>query len=628
VSLGSSLDTKERVKQAIDIVDLVARHVPLRRQGRNYVGLCPWHDDTRPSLQVNPERQSFKCWVCDIGGDVFSFVMQIDGVTFAEALAMLAEQAGIPLDPKRQTSPAEGEGAQDKRSLYRAMAWAEKQYHECLLRDTEAEPARKYLRSRSISPQSTEKFHLGFSPNRGDWLLRRAQGAGAPARLLEAVGLLATPAGGGPPYDRFRGRLLFSIRDAQARPIGLGGRVLPESGATSPAKYINSPETPLFRKSEQLYGLDVARDAIRKSGTVLVMEGYTDCIAAHQFGFPSAVAVLGTALGSRHVQVLKRFADRIVLVLDGDEAGQRRANEVLQLFVSQEADLRVLTLPEGLDPCDFLLQHGPEAFGRLLADQTVDALEHKFRAATRGLDVERDAQGVHRAVEEMLSVVAAAPRLTGSTDAQRQHREWTMLNVLAMKFRIDEQALRLRLRELRSASQRRAGADRGAQAAPSRQQAARARDLAIDPTERELLQLAIRHAACLERARAAIRPEQLASAACRAIYEACLRLSDAGVPPTFDRLTLEFDDPAVKSLLMALDEEEGDKQQAPQTYSPEDTLSQLLQAIETRQQHKEFPAKKSVLAEHRLAGAQETEFVQRLVHEERARRGISEPTDG
>jgi len=395
---GGSFDVKERVKQAVDIVDLVGSHIQLRRQGRNYVGLCPWHDDSRPSLQVNPERQSFKCWVCDIGGDVFSFVMKIEGVEFREALEMLADRAGIELEklkprprvrlaasaePAADGQTAEPEAAEtvaagiDKRTLLQAAAWAEKQYHRCLLENPAAEPARRYLRERGISDESIERFGLGFSPLDRDWILQQAAASDAAQRnrrmkTLEAVGVLVVPSEGGGPFDRFRGRLMFSIRDGQGRPVGFGGRVLPEERKgdksnlperpegclaqikpvpfsqpiTHRAKYINTPETPLFTKSKLLYGLDLARDTLRKTRTALVMEGYTDVIVAHQHGFTNAVAVLGTALGESHVRLLKAHADRIVLVLDGDEAGMHRANEVLELFVAQQADLRILTLPE------------------------------------------------------------------------------------------------------------------------------------------------------------------------------------------------------------------------------------------------------------------------------------------
>ncbi|OHB78452.1 MAG: DNA primase, partial [Planctomycetes bacterium RBG_16_64_12] len=474
MSFGSSSDTKEQVREAIDIVDLVGKYVQLRRQGRVYVGLCPWHDDTRPSLQVNPERQSFKCWVCDIGGDIFSFVMKMEGVEFREALAMLADRAGIPLrttPPIRAASPGiagapaseavsaafpGGDSAGErKRVLYRAMAWAETQYHDCLLQAPAAEPARKYLERRGITPESIRKFHLGFSPNEPDWLLRRVQGAESRAKVLETIGVLArSPEGGW--YDRFRGRLLFPIRDTQDRPVGLGGRVLPESGLASRAKYINSPETPLFTKSDHLYGMDVARTALRKSRTALVMEGYTDCIVAHQHGFEDAVAVLGTALTERHVRILKRFVDRIVLVLDGDEAGRRRANEVLELFVAQNVDLRILTLPEGMDPAEFLAEHGAEAFGDLLATRSLDALEHAFRTETEGVDLDRDVHAASRALERLLAILARAPRLRPDSSHDDRFRQEKTLQRLAARFRVPEQDVRQRLIALRRAASRRA----------------------------------------------------------------------------------------------------------------------------------------------------------------------------
>ena len=471
---GGSFDTKERVKQAVDIVDLVGSHIQLRRQGRNFVGLCPWHDDTRPSLQVNPERQSFKCWVCDIGGDVFTFVMKMEGVEFREAMQMLADRAGIQVEkPHRRTVPGEnvvndtvtGEGektargfatgADNKRTLLQAMAWAEKQYHHCLLHAPEADAARRYLQERGITAESIERFHLGFSPLERDWILRQAKGEVTGeklqrrAQILEAIGILVRPTEGGSPFDRFKGRVLFSIHDGQGRPVGIGGRVLPELGATSPAKYINSPETPLFTKSKLLYGLDLAREPLRKTRTALVMEGYTDVIVAHQYGFQNAVAVLGTALGESHVRLLKAHADRIVLVLDGDEAGTKRANEVLELFIAQQADLQILTLPEDLDPCDYLHKYGAEAFSELLTSKAVDALDHAYNVATRGIDVERDVHGAGRAIERLLGILAKAPRLSGETRGDARIQEQKIVQRIAGKFRVDELDLRRRLAALR-----------------------------------------------------------------------------------------------------------------------------------------------------------------------------------
>lgn len=629
VSFGSPLDARELVRQAIDIVDLVGRFIQLRRQGRIYVGLCPWHEDTRPSLQVNPERQSFKCWVCDIGGDIFSFMMKMEGVSFPEALQMLADQAGIAIKPA-QSPAGRGEGtrgAADKRSLYQAMAWAESQYHECFLHSPEAQSARQYIQERGISADNVARFHLGFAPEGRDWLLGRLRGSPFDAKMLEAVGILARPASGGGLYDRFRGRVLFSIRDAQGRPVGLGGRLLPGSSITSPAKYVNSPETPLFSKSNLLYGLDVAREAMRKSHTALVMEGYTDCIVAHQYGFQDAVAVLGTALGPRHIQILKRFCDRIVLVLDGDEAGQRRTNEVLELFVAEKVDLRILTLPDDLDPCDFLHQRGPEAFADLLANRTVDALEHAFRTFTRGIDLVNDIHAGSEALERLVAIVAKAPRLRADTTREDRFREEKILQRLAASFRVPEKDVRDRLTALRRAPQRRpspAVNDQGSAPAPGATRPAGGPAGKIDPWQRELLEILIRHPACVPLAVAQVQPEQLTYEPCRRIYEACCRLSDLGEAPTFERLMLEFDDPAIKSLLVELDE----SGQAKAAAEPEALLQELIRSFQRLKVAQERPLARGAFQQGGLDEQAELDLLEQLIQKERARHGISAPTDG
>ncbi len=631
VSFASPLDCKEQVRQAVDIVDLVGKYIQLRRQGRNYVGLCPWHDDTKPSLQVNPQRQSFKCWVCDIGGDVFSFVMQIEGVEFREALEMLADQAGISLEPvhrpKRSPSsapsqtaaPAESTSGEGKRALYRAMAWVEKQYHECLLNSPDAEPARRYLAERGISAESVRKFHLGFSPVRRDWLLGLAGGSNSRARTLEAIGVLAQSQGGPGYYDRFRGRVLFSIRDAQDRPVGMGGRILPESNLASPAKYINSPETPLFSKSKLLYGFDVAREAIRKSRTALVMEGYTDCIVAHQSGFDNAVAVLGTALGPDHVRILKRFADRIVLVLDGDRAGQKRAEEVLELFVAENVDLAILTLPDETDPCQFLLERGAGAFADLLESQAVDALEHAFRSATRNIDLDRDVHAASEALERMVGILAKAPVLRSDSATENVLRREKILERLARSFRVPEEEVRRRLTSLRRASSRRPG--RGSQE-PDSPQAPQPAPIA--PWERELLEILLRQPELIARIRQHVAEDKLASPPARAVFARCCAMADAGIVPGFDRLMLEFDDARLKSLLVDLDEEAAAKQ----INSPQDLLEEWISRFIRREQDKQSPTITETLREGGLDETAQTEMLQRLLEQHRARHGISEPTDG
>jgi DNA primase len=398
---------------------------------------------------------------------------------------------------------------------------------------------------------------------------------------------------------------------------------LPESGATSLAKYINSPETPLFRKNEQLYGLDVAQSAIRKGRTAMVVEGYTDCIVAHQFGFTNAVAVLGTALGERHVQVLKRFADRILLVLDGDEAGQRRTNEVLELFVSQSVDLRIVTLPEGLDPCDFLLQRGADAFRQLLQTRAVDALEHAFEAFTRGVDLERDVHAASQALERLVGVVAKAPRLRPDTTGEDRFREEKILQRLAARFRVPEVDVRERLTALRRSAARRAGPAAGRQARPAGTSTATVAR-AAERWEREVLELLVRFPGCLSRARAAIPAESFAPGPGREIYETFCSLSDAGTEPTFERLMLEFDEPAIQGLLVELDETGAAKRIA----DPQALLEELIKSYRTIQAAKQHPAHAGALRQGGLDETQQIDLLRKIVLNERARHGISEPTDG
>ena len=417
---------------------------------------APGTTTRRPSLQVNPERQSFKCWVCDIGGDVFSFVMKMEGVEFPEALAMLADRAGIVWSSRSgrslasRTKPAHPPPAAaiDKRTLYKAMAWAEQQYHHCLLElargragaDVSAGARHHGREHRTISPW------LFAAGSRLDSASQAARQPGSPGKCWKRIGVMARPA------ERRRslrplssGRVLFSIRDAQGRPVGIGGRVLPELGRQPGQVRQFARNAAVLQEQAALWPGPGPRGHSQDPHG----DGDGRLHRLHRrpsVGFTNAVAVLGTALGESHVRIFKRFADRIVLVLDGDEAGQRRANEVLELFVAEQADLRILTLPDELDPCDFLHKHGAEAFRELLDNQAVDALDHAFEVATRGIDLERDIHGASQAIERLLGIVAKAPRL------QRRHHGATtgctskkFLQRLAARSASTRQKLRRRL---------------------------------------------------------------------------------------------------------------------------------------------------------------------------------------
>jgi len=492
---GFSLDVKERIRQSINIVDLVGEYVQLQPKGRVYVGLCPWHDDSKPSLQVDPERQTFRCWVCADGGDIFSFMMKIENVSFPEALQMLADRAGIELPklPRKHHSrpfnsdfssargsrngSSDSENGTDspndadsthtqngqnssnepdystfsgKKALYQAAGWAETQYHEFFKSLPDSHPARVYLTERGISPENVDKFRIGFAPDEKYWLERRANRRSALLKDLTTTGYLAQSQGGKSLYERFRGRLLFPIHDAQGRSVGIGGRVIPGVPTSNEsAKYLNTPETPLFSKHRLLYGLDLARQSIRSKKRVLVMEGYTDTIIAHQYGFTEAVAVLGTALGLDHIRILNRLADQIFLILDGDEPGQKRAAQVLELFVAEKVDVRILTLPEEDDPAEFLADYGAEKFEELIQTQATDALTHAFQLYTKGLDYTNIHQS-ERAMDKLLGLIASGTLKNGENDfGTLSFREEKMLQQLAFSFSISEDFLRRRLKEIR-----------------------------------------------------------------------------------------------------------------------------------------------------------------------------------
>jgi DNA primase len=625
VSLASLQDAKEQVRQAVDIVDLVGSYATLRRQGRGYVTHCPWHDDQKPSLQVNPDRQSWKCWVCDIGGDIFSWVMRAEGLEFREALEMLAERAGVNLAPVARPAGA-AESQFDRRNLLKVVAWAEEQYHACLMRSPDAEPARRYLTERGISSESATKFRIGFAPNEWDWLTKRARAAGISEAVLERVDC-ASPRDSGGIYDRFRGRLMFSIRDVRSRPIAFGGRVLPEFARENDAKFINSRETPLFNKSSQLYALDAARDGIAQEKCVLVMEGYTDVIMAHQHGVTNAVAVLGTALGSEHLKLVRRFTDSITLVLDGDAAGQRRAMDILDnllaVYLGNETgiDLKILTLPEGADPCDVISSHGCEHFRRL-SETSVDILKHKITTVTNGL-----AQGasVHRsteAVEAILSTLARTLPSGAAASSTGMLREQSVLRLLSREFGIGERSLLERLTDLRR-SLNPATAIRGSRRVVASDDLSRPATPA-SAWDRELLEIILHHPESLAAILDHIGEEHIDSPTARALFTHVLELHHNGETPSFGKLMNAVDDEHAKNLLVDCDEQGLQKINA----DPQQRVSDLLAHISRRRQDAGHRATVAQLKQNQLDPEQEDRALAALFDDLKRRQTGSPPTDG
>lgn len=608
---ASSFDVKDRIRQAVDIVELARGYLDVRRQGRIYRAICPWHDDSRPSLQINAERQIFKCFVCDIGGDIFSFVMRMENVEFREALEILADRAGIALQPAGSTPGGDGHG---KREMFQAAAWAEAEFHRCLLFAPEAEAARNYLQARGISEESIRRFCLGYSPDEWDWLVKKAKASSHRLETLERVGLANRKQQGSGYYDRFRGRLLFSIRDPQGRAVAMGGRTLPGVGRADAAKYINSPETPLFSKSALLYALDTAKESTIRSREIIVVEGYTDCILARQNGIENVVAVLGTALTDRHVPLLKRFADRVILVLDGDEAGQRRANEILEIFVAQQMDLRILTLPDGLDPCDFIRRHGADEFRNRLSG-AIDALEHKVRDVTKRLDPAAGDHQANAALEEILATIAKARGSHSTSNAARAVRETQFLQRLARQFGISLDVLCRRLDDLR----RRGSKPPSATAVENEPRRAR-----NDVWERELLALLLCHPHLWKVADKSILPEWLREGHCRNIYELGCDSARNGRIPTFERLLLEFEDAETKQLLVEL-ESSGAGESCEQ---PEFILNELTASFRRRRENRRAEQDNSLFQQRTLNEKEELELLLKIHRREQDRHGLPAPADG
>ncbi len=343
----------EEIKSKIDIVDFISDYVQLKKSGQNWKGLCPFHAEKTPSFMVNPSKQIFHCFGCGAGGDVISFVSKYENLSFGESLGLLAKKAGVSLPEKRGTSGTRLKEERIRKALAEAVA-----YYVSRLNESAA--ARDYVKSRGISPESADIFNIGFAPPGWSNLSRHLRSAGCSDQTMKDAGLVVQGEKG--LYDMFRERLIFPITSAGGSVVAFGGRAL---GDANP-KYINSPETPVFRKSETLFALSLAKESIRREGCGIIVEGYMDAVICHQFGFRNAVAPLGTALTPGHIQRLRTLAGRAVLVFDGDAAGRAAARRALTLVCRNNYSAKVLVLPDGEDPDSYLRKHGAAAFGALM----------------------------------------------------------------------------------------------------------------------------------------------------------------------------------------------------------------------------------------------------------------------
>ena len=515
----------DEIKDHLDVVEVISSYVPLQKSGRNYKALCPFHSEKTPSFVVFPDSQRWHCFgACSEGGDVFNFVMKREGWDFRTALEELARRAGVELQDR---TPAQAQAEEESDRLRELLAAAAQYYHHLLRHASEAEAARAYVARRALDDETVERFLLGYSlPG---WERTRAYltERGYTVEELVKAGLLVQREDGSSTYDRFRDRLMIPIRDARGRVIGFGARTLvPEEVP----KYINSPQTLLFDKSRTLFGLDLARQAIRREDRVVIVEGYMDVMQAHQAGFANLVAQMGTALTEPQLRQLQRYTRRLTLALDPDAAGVRatlRGVEVARETLEQKwepvfdprglvgyearlgAEIRILQLPSGQDPDD-LIREEPQRWAALV-EQTVPVVDFYLQILLEGLDRD-DTKSKARVVDTLLPVLRAVANPIERED---------YIQKIARTLRIDARAVQSRLH---SAEHQAARLQRGT----ARTQGQSPRGVAEADLESHCLSALLQRPGILSQVNEALRESQLdplreqdfQDVGCRAIFEA------------------------------------------------------------------------------------------------------------
>ena len=504
------------VRNAGDIVRLVSDYVPLKPAGSRLKGLCPFHHEKTPSFSVDPQMQLFYCFGCQAGGDAFKFVMLYEKTDFPESVEFLAKRWGVPL-PKAAARPQD-----DARSRLLLMNESATGFFRAQWSDpARGRIARDYVQARGVSDAVAERFVLGYAPDAWDVLLNFLSARGFKPQEIQAAGLAIPRKDGSGHYDRFRNRVIFPIRDVSGRVLAFGGRAL---GDSEP-KYLNSPETPAYVKGEHLYGLDVARDAIRREGFAILVEGYLDLIAVHQAGFENAVASLGTALTPSQIKLLARYSERVVVSYDGDAAGRNAAARSLDLFLERGLDVRVAEIPDGGDPDDFIKERGAVAYDALVR-QSPGYLDFLVQRELHGRDLTRPD-------EKVAAINAVLPKLARLESAV-ERAAWA--GRLADALQIDDDLV---MQEVRSALRA---------AKPGIRHRASAHETAKD-VEARLVRLVLDSDDARRRARDVLEESDLADTRVGTIVRVILELDREGLSVDGPLVVNALDDEADRELL-------------------------------------------------------------------------------
>ena len=388
----------EQVTARTDLLQIVQSYVPLKRKGNRYWGCCPFHGEKTPSFSVVPDKGFFYCFGCHAGGNVFKFLSLIENISYFEAIKLQAEKLGIPL-PRRQKSPQEIARDKEIADLRKVNEMARDFFHNCLTLTRLGEPGKAYFASRSISAETIEEFKLGFAPHAWDKLSTAFLKRGVKQELLLSGGLAAERQNGEGVYDRFRNRIIIPIADERGRVVGFGGRVLDDSTP----KYLNTPETVLFNKRRILFGLDRAGRAIKQAGYAIVVEGYMDAISVFSAGVKNVVASLGTAFTPEHCKLLLRYAPAIYFCYDSDDAGQKATIRALSIVQGTGASVRVIVVPDGKDPDEYIRKHGAEAFQQLVK-KALPLVEYRLQYVLKHFEHD-GLEGKVKALHAMLPVL-------------------------------------------------------------------------------------------------------------------------------------------------------------------------------------------------------------------------------
>ncbi len=515
------------LRRQADIVRIVQDYVTLKKAGANWVARCPFHKETKPSFSVNPAKEIFYCFGCQKGGSVFNFVMEIERVAFPEAIKIVADKSGVPL-PKMIDDGRFEARKRDSDQVIELNQWA-LQWWQDQLESKAATSVRQYLKQRGLTEETSKTFRLGFAPDSWEALSTHLRQKGATQEQLEKSGLVVKREDGSGSYDRFRGRLMFPVFDAQGKPIAFGGRTLDPEGEP---KYLNSPETSAYTKGRHLFGLNLTRDDIRRQGFAILVEGYLDLIVPYQFGVRNVAASLGTALTPEQVKLIARFARKVVVNYDGDRAGVQAAKRAIETLLAEDLEVKVLVLPDNADPDDFIRKYGVTEYQQQRS-KAQPHIQFVIDQAVRDRNLHNPADKA-AAVEETLPFVRAVR-------GRIQRREY---------FDIAMDALRIQPEQRRELWQRTRGS-----AGPDNLgiQPLVVRPLKPTVAEEKLLELLLASDELRKIVLPRLEPDDYEGLATARIFKALQKLNEAESDVSFDSLSAETaDDPPAGELLARL----------------------------------------------------------------------------